>query len=73
MEPRVRLKSLKDTKIQREFLDTLATKLGVKRPSDWGVISKSKILAHGGSSVLRFYNNSIIKTLKSVYPGNFFV
>ena len=52
---------------QRRFLDEMGRKLEVKQPSEWGKVS-SKLLK--GSSVIRMYNNSPIRMLQAVYPGN---
>lgn len=55
---------------QKEFLNSIAKKLNVQKPSDWGNISKSQINKSGGSSLLKHYGESIPKMLKSIFPGN---
>lgn len=54
---------------QRQFLNELAGKFQIKNPNEWGRITKYEFTSQGGSSLLNHYDNSIIKTLKHVYPG----
>lgn len=52
-------------------MDKIAEKLKIQNPSDWGKITKRKICELGGSSILKYYNNSLFACLKSLYTGFF--
>lgn len=54
---------------QRNFLDNLASKLNIEEPRDWGSITIHQVSAHGGITLLGNYQQSLFRTLKSVYPG----
>lgn len=52
------------------FLDQLALKLNIKKPSDWGKIPVKKVQEHGGNALLlTYYKGSLFHCLKSVYKG----
>lgn len=55
--------------VQKNFLNSLAKRLGVKKAEDWGNVPIYEVTKHGGSSLLNHYGGSLQKTLKSVYPG----
>lgn len=54
---------------QRQFLDDLALKLGIKEKKDWGSISTKVITANGGRTLLNHHNGSLYRALKHVYKG----
>lgn len=55
---------------QKIFFETLAKKLSIAQPSDWGRITVSKIREHGGGSVLSIYDNSLRRALKVIFKGS---
>lgn len=60
----------KSPRNQKIFFETLGKELGIKEPKEWGNISSKKIAQHGGEALLKnYFNNSVFKALKSVYPG----
>lgn len=55
---------------RRKFMDEMKVKFKVEKPSDWGNVSLHSLREAGGSSLLSYYyNNSLIKCLREVYPG----
>ncbi len=58
----------KDMKNQQNFVEEIATKLGITSPKDWYSVTKEQFAKAGGSSLLIYHNNSLIKLLQSVYP-----
>lgn len=53
---------------RKKFLDELASKLKLKKPSDWGNVTIQQIHDFGGGSLLNtYYNDSIFACLQSVY------
>lgn len=55
---------------QRIFLDKAANELKIKEPSDWGKISVKSMYEKGGGTLLsKYYNNSLLSCLRSVYNG----
>lgn len=55
---------------RKEFLDEVATKLQIKKSSDWGNVSIATIHELGGGSLLSgYFNNSLIDCLQSVYSS----
>lgn len=51
-------------------MDSLALKLDIKKPSDWGKVTTQLLYESGASSILsNYYNGSLFACLKSVYPG----
>lgn len=52
-------------------MERVARKLNIKKPEDWGKYAVEQIVSSGGSGVLSTYNNSLLKALKSIFPGNF--
>lgn len=55
---------------QRNFLENLARKLGIKDHRDWGKISRAQVYKHGGSGLLNHFNNSVFQTITKAFPGN---
>lgn len=53
---------------QKEFLDEIAKKFGVNKPSDWGRVLNRDIQLHGGYSILQNYG-SIRKALLHLFPS----
>lgn len=53
----------------RIFLDEVAHKRNIKKPSDWGKITQEEIIDLGGRSFLAQYSGSLIAGLQSVYKG----
>ena len=53
---------------QREVLEKIGGKLGVKSPSDWYNINLQSIKKQGGRKILSLYNDSPIKLLTTIYP-----
>lgn len=54
--------------IQREYMESIATKFHIKKPSDWGKITVNEV-GEDGRYILSRYNGSMFKTLSSIYPG----
>lgn len=53
---------------QRQFLDSLFIALDLKEHNDWYHITVEDVKKNGGGGLLGRYGDSLIKTLKSVYP-----
>lgn len=52
-------------------MDDIATKLNIKKPSDWGKLTLQQIHQFGGASLLNtYYNDSIFACLQSIYTGS---
>lgn len=49
----------------------IASNIGVKHPKDWSKVTIRQIEEGGGVSLLKLYDNSIIKMLQSIFPGSF--
>lgn len=54
---------------QREFLNSIAHKYNIQKPSDWGGIT-SRTLYKEGADKIKAYKGSVIRLLRSVFPGN---
>lgn len=54
---------------QKIFLDSFAKTIGIQKLSDWGNVTTNQLRSHGGSSLLKKYNNSLDQTLRSVLGG----
>lgn len=50
-------------------MDSLAIQFGIKTPEDWGRITLTQVLDHGGGTLLNCYSSSLFKTLKGIYSG----
>lgn len=68
--PRLFWKSIDNRK---NLLDQIAFKLNIKNPRDWGRITTEKFKELGGGTLLSYYNNTLIKCLKSNYAGRNFL
>lgn len=55
---------------QRNFLEKVALKFNVKNEQDWHRIGTRDIIAEGGAALLARYGNSLMRSLKSVFPGS---
>lgn len=42
--------------------------LYIKTPSDWYNVTKTELLSHGGGTLIRKYNNSLMDALRAIYP-----
>ncbi len=57
-----------DISNQRTFLESLSKKLNITDPEGWYKISREAVIKHGGSRILKKYNDSLSKLLTTVYP-----
>lgn len=66
---------------QRDCLDKIAKKLSITDLSQvhfpcealnpkWYMVRKAEVIAMGGASLIAFYKNSLIRALRSIYPGS---
>lgn len=53
---------------RREYLDSIASQVGVKEPSDWMDVSCGKVRLLGGGGLLNVFNGSLQEALKDAYP-----
>lgn len=53
---------------RRNFLVQFASKHGISKPEEWKKISKEDIANAGGKTLLKYYNGSISKILRSLFP-----
>jgi len=53
---------------QREYFDWLATEFQLRSFSDWYRIKVADVLKRGGRGVLKYHDNSLMNSLKSIYP-----
>lgn len=53
----------------RNFLEKLKVKFQIREPSDWGKVTIQDINAHGGASLLKYYQSSLFKCLQSIFTG----
>jgi hypothetical protein len=57
--------------IQREFFDQVAAELGIKEFTGWYTVKVRDIRAKGGGALLRrYYGDSLVKALLSLYPNH---
>jgi hypothetical protein len=55
---------------QRKFFEEFASEYGIKEQSDWYLVRYKDIRKKlGGSAVLRYYNNSLVRALAAIYPN----
>jgi hypothetical protein len=52
---------------QRNFLNSLGKKLGIKDLTDWYAITRKQICENGGASLLGMYNNSPGRFISSIF------
>ncbi len=53
---------------ERAFMDELAAKLNVTKPSDWLKVTTTSLQQQGASSLIKKYNGSLTKLLTTIYP-----
>eukprot|EP01114_Cavostelium_apophysatum_P005321 TRINITY_DN1615_c1_g1_i1.p2 TRINITY_DN1615_c1_g1~~TRINITY_DN1615_c1_g1_i1.p2 ORF type:complete len:559 (-),score=129.89 TRINITY_DN1615_c1_g1_i1:334-2010(-) len=54
---------------RKKFFDELARTLGIRQWQDWYKISRTKVLEHKGTAVLKYYpKHSLINALVAIYP-----
>ena len=58
---------------QRKFMENLFIKLKLNSLDDWKSISKSKIIEHGGKSLILHYNGDLPRLFNSVYPSHVWI
>jgi hypothetical protein len=58
-----------NTNTHRQFFDWMEEKLNVRDHEDWYEVKVRQIKEHGGSGVLKYYNDSLAKALREIYPG----
>lgn len=55
---------------RKNLMDGIASKVGIKRPSDWGQVTIQQVHQLGGGTLLnKYYNGSLFTCLESVYKG----
>lgn len=59
---------LADLNVQRNLLDKIGERLGVKEFKDWYKVTTSDVKKNGGITLLSYYSNQLVEVLKSVYP-----
>lgn len=60
-----------DLNQQRQFMDMVAQKLGLKSMDDWYYVKQSQIKQLGGASLLQhYYHNSLSAALMQIYPNH---
>lgn len=60
----------KDVKNQRQFMDSVAVGLGIKKWEDWYAIKQEDVLQFRGiKTLLHIHKQSLIKALTSIYKG----
>jgi hypothetical protein len=50
-----------DVANQKLFFDQMASKLGIRKPEDWYVVSRGTVLQMGGSFVNSHYGGSLVR------------
>jgi len=53
---------------QREFLEEIGKKLGIKKAEDWYRIHPKQIANFGADNILQLYNNSFVSALINLFP-----
>lgn len=54
----------------RQYMDSIALKLHVRSPKEWGQISNRLFKESGGGSLLLYHKNSLFFCLQSAYEGS---
>lgn len=54
---------------QRNFFDSISSKLNINKPSDWGNVTIDSVIKLGGASLLDTTGGSLKKALLCAYPG----
>src|SRR5688500_141090 len=57
---------------QRKFLDIFAQQFQINEPFEWGKVTTREIRDKGGERLLALHQYSLFKTLKHVFPGEYF-
>lgn len=55
-------------KNQKECLDWIGTKLGIRELDDWYKVKSRDVMRHGGSSLLFHFGNSMCSMMSGVHP-----
>lgn len=55
--------------VQKKFMDEIASKMNVKKASDWGEITTTRFKEIGGNTILSLYNGSLFSCLQAIYKG----
>lgn len=50
------------------FMEQLAKRFNIKKPSDWGTLSRRKLIQNGASSLLE-KGSSLLNVLQRLYPS----
>eukprot|EP01114_Cavostelium_apophysatum_P016152 TRINITY_DN4542_c0_g1_i6.p1 TRINITY_DN4542_c0_g1~~TRINITY_DN4542_c0_g1_i6.p1 ORF type:complete len:1067 (+),score=194.96 TRINITY_DN4542_c0_g1_i6:160-3360(+) len=58
-----------DIQNQRNFLESISKILDLRKPSDWTSLSVATVQQHGGTRLLKYYNNSLYRCLCAVFPN----
>lgn len=53
----------------KSFLHDIANRLDIKKPEDWGKVTRQTIKEHKGRYLLEKHRGSLFLTLQSVFPG----
>lgn len=54
---------------RKNFLEEIRIKLGVKNSKDWGKVTIQRFKQLGGSTLLNYYDGSLVSCLQASYPG----
>lgn len=55
---------------RKKFLEEIAFKLKIKKPSDWGKVTKHEFRKLGGNTLISYYySNSLFNCLKDIFKG----
>jgi len=57
-----------DINNQKKFLENVGAQLNVRTLNDWGNVTLSQIMEHGGHGLLKQYSGSLFQALQSIYP-----
>ena len=60
----------KDEKNHRNFIENLGKHLEIQSLEDWYKITSKSIIDFGGKSLLKFYNDSPIKLITTLFPNH---
>lgn len=58
-----------DKTTRYQFLDEVAKKLKIQKPSDWGRVKSETFSKCGGAYLLNLYGGSMYNLLQNVYKG----
>ena len=57
-----------DKENQRKYFNWLGKKLGITESIDWLDVTCNDIILNDGNGILKYYNNSLIKSISKIYP-----